>query len=147
METTTAMTIEKVFTYIPGFDQIACGGLPKHRTTLVSGTSGSGKTVFAAQFLAEGITKSGESGVFVTFEESPVDIRHNMATMGWDIEAWEREGKWIFVDASIQPGDDPVIAGSYSLEALLARIQYAINTCHASRVSMDALDAVFNPVA
>jgi len=143
METTTARPIEKLVTNIPGFDQIAYGGLPKHRTTLVSGTSGSAKTVFAAQFLAEGIMKSGESGVFVTFEESPVDIRNNMATMGWDIEAWEREGKWIFVDASVQPGEEPVIAGSYSLGALLARIEYAINTCHADRVSMDALDAIF----
>ena len=44
--------IEKLETHISGFDLISCGGLPKGRTTLVAGTSGSAKTVFAAQFLA-----------------------------------------------------------------------------------------------
>lgn len=144
MDTATARPIEKLATNIPGFDHISCGGLPKHRTTLVSGTSGSGKTVFAAQFLAEGITKSGCGGVFVTFEEDPVDIRNNMATMGWDIEAWEREGKWIFVDASAQIDEEPIVAGSYDLGALLARVEYAIDACKADRVSLDSLDAISN---
>jgi KaiC/GvpD/RAD55 family RecA-like ATPase len=44
---------------------------------LISGTAGSGKTVFAVQFLAEGVIKTDEAGVFVTFEESPVDICQN----------------------------------------------------------------------
>ena len=32
-------------------------------------------------------------------EESPDDLRKNMAGFGWDIEEWERQGKWAFVDA------------------------------------------------
>ena len=144
MNKTTPKGIDKIVTNIPGFDHITIGGLPKYRTTLVSGTAGSAKTVFAAQFLAEGIMKSGKHGVFVTFEEPPTDIRNNMTSLGWDIEMWEKEGKWIFVDASVQPGEAPVIAGSYDLGALLARIEYAINTCKADRVSLDSLDAIFN---
>ncbi|HEX6202202.1 MAG TPA: ATPase domain-containing protein, partial [Thermoanaerobaculia bacterium] len=58
-------------TGIEGFDSLSYGGLPTGRTTLVAGSSGSGKTVFAAQFLASGIRDHDESGVFVTFEESP----------------------------------------------------------------------------
>jgi circadian clock protein KaiC len=143
MERSKVSLVEKLVTHIPGFDHISCGGLPKHRTTLVLGTSGSAKTVFAAQFLAEGISKSGEGGVFVTFEEAPGNIRNNMASMGWDIEAWEREGRWMFVDASIPADEETVIAGSYDLGALLARIEHAINACHAVRVSLDALDAIF----
>ena len=50
------------------------GGLPVGRTTLVSGTSGTGKTLLSLQFLYNGITYFDESGVFVTFEESPSDI-------------------------------------------------------------------------
>ncbi|MBF0416325.1 MAG: hypothetical protein HQL73_05180 [Magnetococcales bacterium] len=46
-------------TGIEGFDLISQGGLPKKRTTLIAGTVGSAKTVFAAQFLAEGIRKKG----------------------------------------------------------------------------------------
>jgi circadian clock protein KaiC len=143
METTAPRGIEKLATHIPGFDHIALGGLPKYRTTLVSGTAGSAKTVFAAQFLAEGIIKSGKHGVFVSFEESPDDIRNNMSSMGWDIESWEREGKWLFVDASVAPGEAPVIAGGYDLGALLARIEHALVTIQADLISLDSLDAIF----
>ena len=63
--------VEKIRTMIEGFDDISHGGMPLGRTTLVSGTSGTGKTLFAVQFLYNGITHFDEAGVFVTFEESP----------------------------------------------------------------------------
>jgi circadian clock protein KaiC len=136
--------IEKVETGIPGFDFIADGGLPKDRITLISGTAGSAKTVFAAQFLAEGIKSGSSGGVFVTFEESPADIRKNMEGFGWEIESWEADGKWAFVDASPHPGDEAKIIGNYDLGALLARIDHAVQKAGASRVSMDSLGAVFS---
>ena len=135
--------IEKIETGITGFDLISSGGLPKGRTTLVSGTAGSAKTVFAVQFLAEGIKRSGDAGIFVTFEESPADIRRNVKSLGWDLEEWEAEGKWLFVDASPDPGQDQVEAGRYDLGALLARIEYAVAKIGATRLSMDSLGAVF----
>src|SRR5579859_1610511 len=95
--------VPKLRTEIEGFDLIAIGGLPKGRSTLLSGTSGSAKTVFAAQFLAAGIIALGEPGVFITFEESPDDIRRNMLGFGWDIAGWEAQGSWAFVDASPEP--------------------------------------------
>jgi circadian clock protein KaiC len=143
MQTNQPTFIEKIETGIPGFDFIADGGLPKERITLVSGTAGSAKTVFAAQFLAEGI-KNGESGgVFVTFEETPEDIRKNMIGFGWNIAAWEAQDKWAFVDASPRPGEEARIIGDYDLGALLARIDLAVQKVGARRVSMDSLDAVF----
>ncbi len=139
--------IEKLETGIPGFDHITNGGLPKYRTTLVSGTAGSAKTVFAAQFLAEGITKADEHGVFVTFEETPDAIRRNMHGFNWDIVQWEAEGRWAFVDASRQPGEEPIVTGDYDLGALLARIENAIQQVKASRVSMDSLGAIFSQLS
>ncbi len=133
----------KLETYIPGFDFLASGGLPKGRTTLVAGTSGSAKTVLATQFLAEGIMKANQSGVFVTFEESPADIRRNVKGLSWDIERWETEGKFAFVDASPELGDQPVVAGEYDLGALLARIENAVHKVGAERVAMDSLGAIF----
>lgn len=135
--------IQKLTTGIDGFDLITYGGLPDGRTTLVSGSAGSAKSIFAVQFLAEGIQKFGQSGVLVTFEESPADIRRNMASMGWNIHQWEQEGKWLFVDASPNPGDEPLVVGSYDLGALLARIEHSIRSIGATRVSMDSLGAIF----
>lgn len=82
------MSITKLPTEIHGFDLIALGGLPEGRTTLVAGSSGSAKTVFAAQFLAAGITRRGEPGVFVTFEETP--LRGVLACRGLGAEPHRR---------------------------------------------------------
>jgi circadian clock protein KaiC len=136
-------TIPKLPTYIPGFDLIAQGGLPEHRTTLLSGTSGSAKTVFAAQFLAAGIQHAQEAGAFVTFEESPEDIRRNVAGFGWDIPAWEADGRWAFVDASPDPATSTRILGEYDLGALLARIKLAVEKVGAKRLALDSLGGVF----
>src|SRR5436190_4656538 len=140
----TDPSIEKLPTGITSFDVIAKGGLPKNRTTLVSGTAGSGKTVFAVQFLASGIRDSDQRGVFVTFEESAADIRKNMRSFGWDLAAWEREGRFAFVDASPDPQIDIIESGNFDLGALLARVENAVKKVKATRVSVDSLGAVFS---
>ncbi len=136
--------VKKLITGIPGLDLIGQGGVPACRTTLVSGTPGSGKSIFASQFLAQGITEKDESGVFVTFEESPESIRANMKGFGWDIEKWERDGKWRFVDASMDPEQETLILGPYDFAALLARVEDAIRTVGAKRLALDSLAAIFN---
>jgi len=136
--------LQKLRTGISGLDSISMGGLPRERTTLVAGSAGSGKTILAAQFLAEGIDQAGEGGVFVTFEEPPRAIRRNLASLGWDIAEWEEQGKWIFVDASAQVSEEAsLIVGNYDMGALLARIENAVHTSGAARVSLDSLGAVF----
>lgn len=135
------MPVEKLPSGIPGFDTISHGGFPKGRTALISGTVGSGKTVFAINFLAAGITQWDEHAVFVTFEESPDEIRRNVASFGWDIAAWEEEGKWAFVDASLHP-EETVIIGKYDLRALMKRIEHAVAKVGASRISLDSIGAI-----
>lgn len=135
--------LEKLETGIQGFDQIAMGGLPLGRTSLVSGTAGSAKTVLACQFLAQGILRFRQPGVFVTFEETPKDIRRNMLGLGWDIPAWEEEGMWKFVDSSPAPQEEALFSGSYDFGALLARIEHSVKGLGAKRVALDSLGAVF----
>lgn len=134
--------VQKIRTMIEGFDDISHGGMPIGRTTLVSGTSGTGKTLFAVQFLYNGITNFDEAGVFVTFEESPTDIIKNACSFGWDLTKFIDEGKLFILDASPDPeGQD--IVGNFDLSALIERIQYAIRKYKARRVSIDSVTAVF----
>ncbi|MDQ3522990.1 MAG: circadian clock protein KaiC [Gemmatimonadota bacterium] len=135
--------VAKYPTGIPGFDLIAEGGLPRRRATLIAGTAGSAKTVFAAQFLAAGIRELEEPGVFVTFEDSVEDIRANVAGFGWPVSDWEREGKWLFVDATLDAEDPTPVVGEYDLGALLARIEHAVQKVNARRISLDSLNALF----
>jgi len=142
--TNDSTLISKLATGIPGFEHVSMGGLPAGRTTLVSGTSGAAKTVFAIQYLHAGIADYQQNAVFVTFEESPEDIRRNIRGFGWNIAQHERDGRWAFVDASPEPEDDPIEVGSYDLGALLARIEHAVKKVNASRVAIDSLGAVFS---
>ena len=134
--------VEKTRTWIPGFDVVAEGGLPRTRSTLVTGTAGSGKTIFAAQFLAGGIEHGAEPGVFVTFEDAPDDIRRNMLGFGWDIARWEREKRWAFVDATPEPAGPTPVIGAFDLGALLSRIEHAVAQVKATRVSLDSMNAL-----
>ncbi|HEX2273358.1 MAG TPA: circadian clock protein KaiC [Acidimicrobiales bacterium] len=135
--------VPKLATGISGFDSIALGGLPAGRATLVAGTTGSGKTVFAAEFLAQGIRRFHQPGVFVTFEERPDDLRDNLASLGFDVASWEAEGTWAFVDASPDL-DEQIVGGAYEFNALVARVRHAASRVGAERVVLDSLGAVFS---
>ena len=128
---------------IDGFDHISLGGLPTGASTLLSGTSGSGKTVFGMQFLIGGIRELGEHGVFVTFEEPPHKIIRHMAGFGWDLASEISEGRLRIIDATPEPGEQILLAGSFDFAALMARIEHAIRQVDAKRVVMDSLAAVF----
>ncbi len=135
--------LERVRTGVDAFDELVMGGLPRARTTVVGGTPGSGKTIFATQFLAHGITKYGENGVLVTFEEPPADIESNMRGFGWDLARWRKDGRLAVVDAS-PPANDELVMGDFDLAGLLARILHAVQSVHAKRVVLDSLTQLFD---
>ncbi|MBW4547503.1 MAG: circadian clock protein KaiC [Symplocastrum torsivum CPER-KK1] len=142
LDNSATVGVQKIRTMIEGFDDISHGGLPVGRTTLVSGTSGTGKTLLAVQFLYHGITYFDEAGVFVTFEESPTDIIKNASSFGWDLQQLINEGKLFILDASPDPEGQEVV-GNFDLSALIERIQYAIRKYKAKRVSVDSMTAIF----
>jgi circadian clock protein KaiC len=78
---------QKVPTGINGFDEITGGGLPAGRPTLVCGSAGCGKSLFALEFLIRGALQYGESGVLMTFEKTADDIRKNVKSLGFDTDA------------------------------------------------------------
>ena len=136
------MQVQKLPTGIEGFDDVCHGGLPIGRSTLISGTSGTGKTVFSLNFLYNGIRQYNEPGIFVTFEESPLDILRNAASFGWDLQEMVEQDKLFILDASPDPeGQD--VAGSFDLSGLIERINYAIRKYKARRVAIDSITAVF----
>lgn len=134
--------LPRIPTGIPGLDHLSGGGLPKGEVTLLAGPTGSGKTLMATQFLAEGISRLGERGVFVTFGEQTGKIRRFARTLGWDVDTWEARGDWGFVDAS--PGGDQEVAigQDFDFTPLVARIAAAVGAISAKRVVMDSISEV-----
>src|ERR1700690_1786201 len=95
---------------IAGFDEITGGGLPRGRTTLLLGGPGSGKTIFALQYLINGARVYGEPGIFVAFEETSQRILANAASFDWKLDQL-RKKKLLFIDA--QPSYDLVQTGDF----------------------------------
>jgi KaiC/GvpD/RAD55 family RecA-like ATPase len=84
--------LERVKTGIPGLDQLIQGGIPKGSNVLISGGTGTGKTIFTTQYLYNGASQFGEPGLFVTLEGSVRDISWNMESFQWDIKKLQDEG-------------------------------------------------------
>lgn len=104
-------------TGITGLDQITFGGLPIGRTTMITGTAGSGKTVMAIQFVVNGIIRFRQPGVICTFEETPDDFVRNVRSLGWDLQAMIDDGRLAIVDATEIVGEDTVEADLAHLHA------------------------------
>ena len=129
----------KAPTGIAGFDEITGGGLPRGRTTLLVGGPGSGKTIFALQFVVHGAQDCKEPGIFVTSEETSKRIVANAEGFGWKLAELQRK-KLFFMDA--QPMPDLVQSGDFDLGGMLTALEAQAKEMGARRIVFDALDVV-----
>ena len=135
-------TQAKAPTGIPGFDEITGGGLPQGRTTLLVGGPGSGKTIFATQFLVHGAQHCAQPGIFVAFEESSKRIVATAAGFGWNLPELEQKKKLYVMEA--QPSPDLMLTGEFDLDGMLAALGAKAKKMRARRVVLDALDVVLD---
>ncbi len=135
--------LQKEPTGIPGFDEIAGGGLPAGRPTLICGSAGAGKTLFAMEFLVRGATLYDQPGVFMSFEETDDELTKNVASLGFDLNELVAEKKlvldYVFIERS-----EIEETGDYDLEGLFLRLGHAIDSIGAKRVVLDTLEALFS---
>lgn len=137
-----APLLQKAPTGITGLDEITGGGLPRGRTTLVCGTAGCGKTLLSMEFLVRGAVEHGEPGVFIAFEETAEDLKANVASIGFDLDALI-EQKLLLVDYIHLDPSELAEAGAYDLEGLFIRLGLAIDTIKARRVAIDTIEVLF----
>lgn len=132
-DATDTEKLSKRPTGIAGFDAMTRGGLAAGQTTLVVGGPGAGKTVFALQVL-NNAAQRGESGVFVTFEESRKDILRNAASLGWRLD----DERLRVIDAR-QVGNVR-FSGEFDLSGLMAIVEAAVNDASAQWLVLDGID-------
>ncbi|VFU13604.1 KaiC-like protein 1 [anaerobic digester metagenome] len=137
------LRLEKSPTGIRGFDEITQGGLPRGRTSLVTGGPGTGKTMFAMEFLVNGVIRHGEPGVFVSFEESREELIANSASLGFSLPEL-CESNRLYVDYVHVERSEIEETGEYDLEGLFIRLSHAINTVGAKRLVLDTIETLFS---
>ncbi|MBW6420623.1 circadian clock protein KaiC [Rhizobium sp. XQZ8] len=138
-----AKGISKSLTGIEGFDDLTLGGLPTGRPSLVCGSAGCGKTLFASTFLLNGAREFDEAGVFVTFEERPVDIVSNVASLGFEMDRLIDEDRIVIEHIAVDPAELAEI-GEYDLEGLFLRLELAIDQVGAKRIVLDTIESLFS---
>ncbi len=125
--------IERMSTGIVNLDRIIEGGLEKNSTNLLVGGSGNGKSIFATQFLMEGVRK-GEPVLYVAFEEKKKEFYVNMLELGWDLERAEKEGKFFFLSYTPEKIQTMLEEGGGDIETLVL-------TKGIKRVAIDSITA------
>lgn len=78
---------ELIQTGVEGLDSILNGGIVKNSSVLISGTPGTGKSIFGIQFLYDGVEKFDDRGIYISFEENALDVRQAAESVGF--ERWD----------------------------------------------------------
>ena len=90
--------VERVTTGIKGIDTILRGGFPRGSNILITGPPGSGKSVFAQQYIGKSC-ESGYKSIYTAIDDSPEDIKANMSIFGFNIPQLEKKKILHFIDA------------------------------------------------
>lgn len=134
--------LRKCLTGIKGFDEITEGGIPRNRITLLSGSTGTGKTLLGIDFLINGATTYNEPGVFMSFEENEAELFEDVASLNFDLQSLVADKK-ILLEYVLLERRDVQSAGEFNLEGLFVRLELAIDAIGAKRVVLDSIDSLF----
>ncbi len=128
------MKIARVKTGINGLDELLEGGFPKGHCILLSGAPGTGKTIFALQYLYNG-ARNGEKCLYIAFNDQVEDVLLQPAVLGWDIQKYVDDGKLKIVCMNVK---------DFSVKALINEIKE--DDC--SRLVIDSLSQILaHPIA
>ena len=122
--------VERVTSGIVGLDKHMEGGFVKNSINLVSGATGTGKTIFGLQYILEGLQK-GENGVYISLEQEPEDIFADVAIFGWDFKKYMDQKKCVIEYLS-----------TWNLEELPLIVMDRINEIKAKRFVLDTITLV-----
>jgi circadian clock protein KaiC len=119
----------RLHTGVPGLDEMMGGGIPEGDVLMLTGPAGSGKTTFATQFVAQGLSQR-ESCVVAVFEEFPEAYLARAKTVPIDFSRMIEAGRLAVI--YLRPLD-------LSVDEMLAEIFAEVRRVGATRVVIDSL--------
>ena len=136
--------LKKIETGVPGLDILTLGGIPEGRSTLISGKSGTGKTVVGLQ-IASNLARQGIPTIIIAVEESAEDLQDSGDTLGLGVSKMVRSGALTFADIT-RPMDGPtLVSGEYDLFGLAHRMDALVKQTGARAIVLDSATALFSP--
>ncbi|MEM0360705.1 MAG: ATPase domain-containing protein [Candidatus Diapherotrites archaeon] len=122
--------INRMPTGIEGFDELVEGGIPKDSLVLLSGSTGTGKSTFAMNFLVKGL-EMGQRGCYISLEESIEETIRQMRIFNWDINKMIAEGDLVLRKPEL-----------YDFDELLMTIEDAVAKVNAERLVIDSISLI-----
>jgi len=126
--------ISRVPSGVERLDEIIGGGFPRGSLIVLAGNPGTGKTIFSAFFLYNGIVNCGERGIYVSFAESRETFLGNMLSLGLDFEKLEEGGMFSFLDM--------VTAREEAMPTVMETILNEVSRIGARRLVIDSFSAM-----
>ena len=127
--------LERVPTGIKGLDDAMAGGFIRDSINLVAGSPGSGKSIFAMQYLVNGAKKYNEPGVYITFEERKDKLLQYMDNFGWDLKKLVADKKIDILEQS------PVDIKKATAKEILGLKFKIVRELKAKRLVIDSMSA------
>ncbi|MCX6817898.1 MAG: hypothetical protein NTU57_03495 [Candidatus Aenigmarchaeota archaeon] len=118
----------RIPTGITGLDDLMEGGFDESSINLVTGKTGTGKSIFSSQFIYMGAKKYNEKGLYITAGDTAKNIRKQATKIGWDMEALEKSGSVKIVE--VEP---------YDIEKLLENVSISKEMTQAKRIVIDSI--------
>lgn len=122
--------VTRVKSGVKGLDELVEGGFPEKSLILLTGTTGTGKSIFAMEFLMEG-ANNGEPGVYISLQESMEETMQQMRFFGWPVDKLVEDGKLLIVQPEL-----------YNFDALMTAIEDAIDRINAKRLVIDSISII-----
>ena len=121
--------IKRIASGIQGFDKLIKNGFIPNDLVLLSGASGSGKSIFGMEFLFSNAEK--EHGIYVSFEEEIEQLKRTAKTLSWDVDDMEKKGHIKFLKYD-----------TYQLEDIIEVIENSIREIDAKRIVIDSVSSI-----
>ena len=119
----------RLSTGVPALDEMMGGGIPEGDSLLIAGSSGTGKSLLATQFIAAGL-RQGEPGIVAVFEERPEEYAGRASTFGLDLKTAVQNGLLEII--YLRPLD-------LSVDEMMQELIDAVHRTDAKRLVLDSL--------
>jgi circadian clock protein KaiC len=119
----------RLSTGVPALDEMMGGGIPEGDSVLVAGSSGTGKSLLATQFIAAGL-RVGEPGIVAVFEERPDEYAGRASLFGLNLKTHLDDGTLEII--YLRPLD-------LSVDEMMQELLDAVKRTGAKRMVIDSL--------
>jgi circadian clock protein KaiC len=132
IEAQPGATVERISLGKAEVDEMCGGGIYRDSLVMITGATGTGKTLLGIEFVAAGLA-AGERALFLSFEESSWQLERNAGSWGIDLETPRREGRLRIVSR---------YPGRLGLQDLMVEIKHDVEEFAPRRLVVDSMTAL-----